>query len=126
MPGGWMDHPTNSSKIIDAANYAFKHVNKVSNSLYYYKMMNIIEAKSQVVAGVKYQITFDMGATKCRRNGDNSHLTDEALASCELDNSLVSYSPSVGLHYFSINSNLAIFSSSTSTAASSTSGRDHG
>lgn len=87
MPGGWIDHPTNSSKITDAAKYAFERVNGATNSLSYLKMLNIVEAQSQVVAGVKYRITFDIAHTKCKRN---ENLSNEALASCELDNSKVS------------------------------------
>lgn len=89
MPGGWIDHPTNSTKITDAADFAFKRVNAGMNSLSYLKMLNIINAQSQVVAGVKYRITFDVGHTKCKRN---ENLTNEALASCELDDSMVSIS----------------------------------
>lgn len=89
MTGGWTDHPTNSSEITEAAKYAFKRVNAGINSLSHLKLLTIVDAQSQVVAGVKYRITFDIAHTKCKRN-DN--LSEEALASCDLDNSMVSCS----------------------------------
>ncbi|VCX40502.1 unnamed protein product [Gulo gulo] len=39
-----------------------------SNSLYYFRDTNILKAQSQLVAGIKYYLTVEMGSTACRKN----------------------------------------------------------
>ncbi|ELW65140.1 Cystatin-M, partial [Tupaia chinensis] len=42
--------------------------NMNSNSLYYFRDTHIIKAESQLVAGIKYYLTMEMGSTACLKN----------------------------------------------------------
>ncbi|XP_040495380.1 cystatin-M isoform X3 [Ursus maritimus] len=66
-----------------AAQAAVASYNMGSNSLYYFRDTNILKAQSQLVAGVKYYLTVEMGSTACRKNmatGDRVDITTCPLA----------------------------------------------
>lgn len=42
-----------------------------ANSLQHKKLINVHSAESQVVAGVKYRLVFDIATTTCRKNDAN-------------------------------------------------------
>ncbi|XP_015783476.1 cystatin-1 [Tetranychus urticae] len=77
MDGGWssisVDHPT----VIQLAAKGVEHHNKIANNLYYKKLITIKEAKSQVVAGMNYEVKFLIGKTECVKSDANA-------ASCEV------------------------------------------
>ncbi|XP_008059211.1 cystatin-M [Carlito syrichta] len=51
-----------------AAQAAVASYNMGSNSLYYFRDTHVISAHRQLVAGIKYYLTVDMGSTDCRKN----------------------------------------------------------
>lgn len=57
--------------------------NMDSNSLYYFRDTKVIDAKCQLVAGIKYYMTVDIESTECRKtrvSGDHVDLTTCPLA----------------------------------------------
>uniref|UniRef100_A0A8I3WRB8 Cystatin domain-containing protein n=1 Tax=Callithrix jacchus TaxID=9483 RepID=A0A8I3WRB8_CALJA len=61
-----------------AAQAAVAHYNMGSNSVYYFRDTHILKAQSQLVAGIKYFLTVEMGSTNCRKTrvaGDHLDLT---------------------------------------------------
>uniref|UniRef100_A0A4W2CB13 Barrier to autointegration nuclear assembly factor 1 n=1 Tax=Bos indicus x Bos taurus TaxID=30522 RepID=A0A4W2CB13_BOBOX len=70
-------------KVQKAAQVAVANYNMGSNSDYYYRDITILRAHSQLVAGIKYYLTVDMGSTACRKSavaGDHVDLTTCPLA----------------------------------------------
>ncbi|XP_015397422.2 cystatin-M [Panthera tigris] len=66
-----------------AAQAAVASYNMGSNSLYYFRDTRILKAQSQLVAGIKYYLTLEMGSTACRKNvatGDGVDVTTCPLA----------------------------------------------
>ncbi|KAM8818879.1 cystatin-M [Rhynchonycteris naso] len=66
-----------------AAQAAVASYNMGSNSLYYFRDTRILKAQSQLVAGIKYYLTVEMGSTACRKSavaGDRMDLTTCPLA----------------------------------------------
>ncbi|KAM6158123.1 cystatin-M [Rhynchocyon petersi] len=50
-----------------AAQAAVATYNMGSNSVYYFRDTHIIRAQSQLVSGIKYYLTMEMGSTACRK-----------------------------------------------------------
>lgn len=78
--GGWRDRPVDSEDIQKFATLAVSENSKRSNSLYFEKLVKIIAAKTQVVAGIKYNITFEIAPTECKKN-DKSY---DQMSECPL------------------------------------------
>lgn len=55
-----------------AAAAAVQHIENQSNSVYTYKLMKIVDARKQVVAGVKYHLTLEAAPTSCLKDGSNA------------------------------------------------------
>ncbi|XP_053201004.1 L-cystatin-like [Panonychus citri] len=77
MPGGWSSMSLDDPKANELASKAVAHHNKVSNNLFYKKLVTVKSIKSQVVAGVNYEVIFDIGVTECPKSDANS-------ANCEV------------------------------------------
>uniref|UniRef100_A0A8C0AF56 Cystatin domain-containing protein n=1 Tax=Bos mutus grunniens TaxID=30521 RepID=A0A8C0AF56_BOSMU len=58
----------NDPQVQKAAQVAVANYNMGSNSDYYYRDITILRAHSQLVAGIKYYLTVDMGSTACRKS----------------------------------------------------------
>ncbi|XP_019593189.1 cystatin-M [Rhinolophus sinicus] len=83
MVGGRQDLSTSDPQVLKAAQAAVASYNMGSNSLYYFRDTHILKAQSQLVAGIKYYLTLEMGSTACRKNavaGDGIDLTTCPLA----------------------------------------------
>lgn len=80
MVGGWFKQQTHNKNIQDIANYAAGSVNDQSNSYLHKKMIHVHEAETQVVAGTKYRLVFDLGSTVCRKN----EAPQTNISECEL------------------------------------------
>ncbi|PNF32289.1 hypothetical protein B7P43_G16846, partial [Cryptotermes secundus] len=66
--------------IQDIASTALAEVDRRSNALYKQKVVRIVEAEKQVVAGVLVRLTLELGSSTCRKGHD----TD--IATCQLKN----------------------------------------
>jgi len=68
--GGWTQQPLDSVETKNFTHFAVNKYNQRSNHINYKTLIEIKESRSQVVAGVKYFITFVIGETDCRKNGN--------------------------------------------------------
>ncbi|XP_024430084.1 cystatin-M [Desmodus rotundus] len=83
LVGGRRDLEPNDPQVQKAAQAAVASYNMGSNSLYYFRDTRILKAQSQLVAGIKYYLTVEMGSTACRKSavtGDRMDLTTCPLA----------------------------------------------
>ncbi|KAK6489177.1 cystatin-like isoform X2 [Huso huso] len=63
MPGGLQDVSTDREDVQRAARFAVAEYNKASNHPYSSKMIRIVSAQAQVVAGIKFYLHIQMGRT---------------------------------------------------------------
>ncbi|XP_029770832.1 cystatin-M [Suricata suricatta] len=83
LVGGRQDLSPSDPQVQKAAQAALASYNMGSNSLYYFRDTKILKAQSQLVAGIKYYLTMEMGSTACRKSvatGDGVDLTTCPLA----------------------------------------------
>ncbi|XP_005864528.1 PREDICTED: cystatin-M, partial [Myotis brandtii] len=83
MVGGVTDLKPTDPQVQKAAQAAVASYNMGSNSLYYFRDTRILKAQRQLVAGIKYYLTVEMGSTACRKSsvtGDRMDLTTCPLA----------------------------------------------
>ncbi|XP_025734646.1 cystatin-M [Callorhinus ursinus] len=83
LVGGRTNLSPSDPQVQKAAQAAVASYNMGSNSLYYFRDTNILKAQSQLVAGIKYYLTVEMGSTACRKNvatGDRVDITTCPLA----------------------------------------------
>ncbi|XP_008119842.2 cystatin [Anolis carolinensis] len=81
--GGWRDRSVSDPEVMKAAAFAVQAYNEASNSRMYFKGQRILEAKSQVVAGIKYFLTVEMVSTMCEKKG-GSGLEKVDLDHCKM------------------------------------------
>ena len=78
VPGGYHQLDTKDESLIEVLANVQPLLNQKMNSIYYYKIGQVISAETQVVAGVNYHVKFEFGATNCRKDSkllkDASHL----------------------------------------------------
>uniref|UniRef100_A0A2K6TFB7 Cystatin E/M n=1 Tax=Saimiri boliviensis boliviensis TaxID=39432 RepID=A0A2K6TFB7_SAIBB len=83
MVGERQDLSPDDPQVQKAAQTAVANYNMGSNSVYYFRDTHILKAQSQLVAGIKYFLTVEMGSTNCRKTrvtGDHLDLTTCPLA----------------------------------------------
>ncbi|XP_007502736.1 cystatin-M [Monodelphis domestica] len=59
---------TSSSEVKEVAQKAVEIFNQASNSEYFFKGSKVIKAEKQLVTGIKYFLTVEMGSTECRKD----------------------------------------------------------
>ncbi|MBN3309323.1 cystatin [Amia ocellicauda] len=69
MGGAPMEADVNEPEVQDALRVAVSEYNKASNDMFASKVANVVDVKKQVVAGMKYILTVEMGRTSCK-NGE--------------------------------------------------------
>jgi len=69
MPGGRSDADINSEGVQKALQFAVVQHNQGSNDMYLSQVHRVLKVQTQVVAGLKYYITVEMGKTPCRKGG---------------------------------------------------------
>ncbi|XP_069682652.1 uncharacterized protein [Periplaneta americana] len=72
IPGGLSPANVSDPVIQEMANIGLNHINSQSNSACTQEIVRIIEARKQVVAGMMYTVTMEVGCTTCLKgqNGD--------------------------------------------------------
>ncbi|XP_072265515.1 cystatin-like [Pyxicephalus adspersus] len=68
----------NNQGVINAATFAVNNYNEQSKKDYEYKLVKVVSAKHQIVAGVIYSITAEIGKTDCKKG------TTSDVQSCNL------------------------------------------
>ncbi|XP_075452400.1 cystatin-like [Ascaphus truei] len=62
----------NLPEVKKAASFAVNAYNKESKDEYLYKVLKIISAQAQVVAGINYILVVEIGRTQCKKGATNS------------------------------------------------------
>ncbi|CEF69048.1 Proteinase inhibitor I25, cystatin domain-containing protein [Strongyloides ratti] len=68
MPGGWKEQSIDDKDIILLGQKSVDKFNQQSNDLAYHGFVKVISAKSQVVAGVNYELQVLVGETGTLKN----------------------------------------------------------
>ncbi|XP_073691025.1 cystatin C (amyloid angiopathy and cerebral hemorrhage) [Garra rufa] len=69
MTGGFKDADINEEGVKNALQFAVAQYNRQSNDAYVSEVASVVKARKQVVAGLKYVFTVNMGRTSCRKGG---------------------------------------------------------
>lgn len=85
MTGGWSEMDREDEHVNYLAQLGASHASDASNSIYHKKLVGVVGAESQVVAGVNYRIMFELGATVCHKKSPKS-----LVGSCALRDDTVS------------------------------------
>lgn len=75
LMGGAEDADINDKGVQNALQFAVVRHNKNSNDLFVSQVSRVIKAQTQVVAGMKYIFTVEMGKTPCRKGGPETLCT---------------------------------------------------
>ncbi|RWS22419.1 hypothetical protein B4U80_05788 [Leptotrombidium deliense] len=67
LPGGWND-VTDGNKKNELVKFSVVHYNERSNSYFVKNVVRVVDAKQQVVSGINYRLTIELGTTQCKRN----------------------------------------------------------
>ncbi|XP_078086288.1 cystatin-like [Mustelus asterias] len=67
-----------SPEVQKVAHFAISEYNKLSNDMYTNKVLRIVSAQQQLVAGINYILQVEVGRTRCRKESVDN------LESCEL------------------------------------------
>ncbi|KAI8480001.1 hypothetical protein Bbelb_422500 [Branchiostoma belcheri] len=76
MPGGLMAADVNNQDIQQLALLSVDHVNAMRNNPTLSKLVEVISAQYQVVAGLKYYLTIEIGTTGCSSSDSAVQLSD--------------------------------------------------
>ncbi|XP_072265518.1 cystatin-like isoform X1 [Pyxicephalus adspersus] len=68
----------NNQEVINAATFAVNNYNEQSKTDYEYKLVKVVSATNQIVAGVIYEINAEIGKTDCKKG------TTSDVQSCNL------------------------------------------
>ncbi|XP_038643428.1 cystatin-like [Scyliorhinus canicula] len=76
MPGGFMPGSSrpvdvNAPEVQKAARAGVDSVNRASNQLFLNKIRRVLKAKEQVVQGMMYRLTVEIGATTCKKRASS-------------------------------------------------------
>eukprot|EP00307_Rebecca_sp_RCC1486_P007031 CAMPEP_0119411854 /NCGR_PEP_ID=MMETSP1335-20130426/4457_1 /TAXON_ID=259385 /ORGANISM="Chrysoculter rhomboideus, Strain RCC1486" /LENGTH=218 /DNA_ID=CAMNT_0007436527 /DNA_START=104 /DNA_END=762 /DNA_ORIENTATION=+ len=66
--------------VLSAAHWSLGEINRQRNSMYALSFVRVVRATSQVVAGIKYTITFEAGESSCRNDGHAHELSECPLS----------------------------------------------
>uniref|UniRef100_A0A3B5LC52 Cystatin domain-containing protein n=1 Tax=Xiphophorus couchianus TaxID=32473 RepID=A0A3B5LC52_9TELE len=76
MPGGWQDADIHSEALLSALNYAVAQHNRGNQAdAFLHKVVQIVSAQTQVVAGINYEIVVKLGRTNCQKGEANTDCT---------------------------------------------------
>ncbi|XP_061601026.1 cystatin C (amyloid angiopathy and cerebral hemorrhage) [Cololabis saira] len=78
LVGGFTDVDVNDERVQNAMNFAVAQHNRKLNDMYLRQVVEVVKAKSQVVAGMKYVITVKMARSSCRKNSANEECSNHA------------------------------------------------
>ncbi|KAM8945477.1 cystatin-like [Pelodytes ibericus] len=72
LPGGLNPVDNNRPDVLKAADTAMNEFNQKSKNDYIFKIIKIVSAETQVVEGIKYYLTVQIGKTQCRKDSTNN------------------------------------------------------
>lgn len=65
--GTWGPINIEDDHVTALAAFGAKHISNASNSPYHKRLVGVVGAKMQVVAGYNYEISFEMATTNCQK-----------------------------------------------------------
>uniref|UniRef100_A0A915EKT4 Cystatin domain-containing protein n=1 Tax=Ditylenchus dipsaci TaxID=166011 RepID=A0A915EKT4_9BILA len=68
MTGGWTEQDVASDTVKELAHKTVQKFNTQSNDMFYLIPVEIVSAKSQVVAGIQYELKIKVGKSSCKKN----------------------------------------------------------
>jgi cathepsin F len=68
IPGGWSYADPDDENVQKAARLAVNEYEKRTDSMFTSQLVKITKAETQVVAGINYRVTVEIGFTNCRKN----------------------------------------------------------
>ncbi|XP_051000752.1 cystatin-C-like [Acomys russatus] len=74
--GGIQDADAKEQGVKEALNFAMTEYNKASNDAYHSRALQVVKARKQIVAGVKYFLDVEIGRTTCTKAQANVALAD--------------------------------------------------
>ncbi|XP_069811090.1 cystatin-like [Dendropsophus ebraccatus] len=89
MLGGLQKDDPSDPEVVKAATFAVSGFNQRSNEEYDYKLMKIVSAESQVVAGMRYVLNVEIGRTECKRASTNEKASCDIIQDSELAKTLL-------------------------------------
>uniref|UniRef100_A0A096M0Q1 Cystatin domain-containing protein n=2 Tax=Poecilia TaxID=8080 RepID=A0A096M0Q1_POEFO len=76
IPGGWQNADIQGEDFQNALNYAVAQHNRGNEAdMFLHKVVEIVSAQFQVVAGANYKITVKLGRTNCKKGEANTECT---------------------------------------------------
>ncbi|XP_061575852.1 cystatin-like [Cololabis saira] len=79
LPGGFTDVDVNDEGVQNAMKFAVAQRNRKLSDMYLH-LGEVVKAKAQVVAGMKYVITVKMARSSCRKNSANEECRHRPMA----------------------------------------------
>ncbi|KAI5929884.1 Cystatin-C [Manis javanica] len=71
LVGGLMDADVREAGVQQALNYALSEYNQASNDAYHSRVLRVLRARKQVVAGMNYFLDVEIGRTTCTKSQPN-------------------------------------------------------
>jgi cathepsin F len=68
VPGGWSSVDVNEKLVQNVASRAAIELDERSNSIYKSRLLSVVKAETQIVAGVNFKLTLRLGELNCKRN----------------------------------------------------------
>ncbi|XP_015909459.1 L-cystatin-like [Parasteatoda tepidariorum] len=85
--GGWETADVDDSEVKVAAGHAAEALSKQFASKYHHRLVKVLKAKKQVVAGMNFRLDVVVGLTTCQK----SEMSHEDAGDCELQDTVSTY-----------------------------------
>ncbi|RWS22740.1 hypothetical protein B4U80_13502 [Leptotrombidium deliense] len=76
--GGW-NPIQNENKKNELVKFSVVYANEVSDAYYVKNVVRVLDAQQQLVSGVNYKLTFELGTTDCKREGADLNNIDHCV-----------------------------------------------
>ncbi|XP_043829454.1 cystatin-M [Dromiciops gliroides] len=101
---------TSNPEVKKVTQFAVENFNMGNNSVYYFRDTKILKAERQLVSGIKYYLTVELGSTECRKDettGDGVNLagcpfsTEQEKLKCHFEVLVVPWTKKTTLQHIS-------------------------
>ncbi|KAM4041182.1 cystatin-like [Anomaloglossus baeobatrachus] len=89
LAGGFQKEDPSDPEVVKAATFAVSKFNTLSNYEYTYKLMKIVSAESQIVAGIRYDLDVEIGRTSCKRISTNDNGSCDIIQDVKMSKTLL-------------------------------------
>ncbi|GIY84894.1 cystatin domain-containing protein [Caerostris darwini] len=106
IPGGFEDASIDDEEVVAAANHATKSLSNTFSGNYHHKLVKILRAQQQVVAGMNYKLDIILGKTDCKKD----EVEFENVDDCEFQEGISTYKKCQVLVYKDLSGNRKLVS----------------